>query len=105
MGTNARESKEMNEIKRTLKGVGVLSYIEVKNVPMRLDSVLGELIHSKTLGEVEKLAAREIILRRLPLQGREVAFFRGMFALSQREFAGKLGLSHVAILKWERAQG
>ena len=96
---------QYREVKRTLKGVGSLPYIEVKNVPMRIYEEHGETVHSKTLAEVEQLAAREIILRRLPIRGREVGFFRGMFAMSQREFAAKLGLTHVAILKWERAQG
>jgi DNA-binding transcriptional regulator YiaG len=93
------------EIKRTLKGVGSLSYVEVKNVPMRVYEEHGETVHSKVLGEIEQLTARELILRRLPIRGREVSFLRGMLAMSQREFAAKLGLSHVAILKWERAQG
>ena len=74
-------------------------------MPMRVYDEHGETIHSKVLSEIEKLTSRELILRRLPIRGREVSFLRGILAMSQREFAAKLGLSHVAILKWERAQG
>jgi transcriptional regulator with XRE-family HTH domain len=99
MGTNYRE------IKKTLKGVGLLPYVEVKNVPMRIYKQHGEVIYSQVLGEIERATGREIILRRLPIRGQEVLFFRHILGLSQRELAEKLGLSHVAILKWERAKG
>ena len=99
MGTKYRE------VKKTLKGIGSLDYVEVRNVPMRIYETHGEVVHSKVLGELEKMVAREIISRRLPLRGYEVQFFRQIFALSQRALAEQLGLSHVAILKWERAKG
>ncbi|NDG85134.1 MAG: hypothetical protein EBX52_08890 [Proteobacteria bacterium] len=64
---------------------------------------LGEGVHSKVLGEIEKWVARELILERYRIRGRELQYFRSIYALSQREFAEKLHLSHVAILKWEKA--
>jgi DNA-binding transcriptional regulator YiaG len=87
---------------KTLKGVGNLDYPEVHGVPMIEDDMHGEGIHAQVLGEVEQLVASEIIAQRLPLRGAEVAFLRKSLGLSRLEFAKGLGLSDVAVLKWER---
>lgn len=89
---------------KTLKGVGNLGYVRIKNVPMTRDPELGNLIDAKAIEHAEKLTAHTVILKNLPIRGQEVKFFRGLFALSQRDFAEKLGLSHVAIFKWEKAK-
>ena len=99
MGKETRKT-----ISRTLKGVGNLRYVEVRSVPRSVDRELGPLLDSRVLEQVEKLVAKALILRNLPIRGQEVEFFRSIFALSQREFAEKLWLSHVAIFKWERAR-
>jgi len=96
--------KTRKMISKTIKGVGNLSYVEVRNVPMVVDPEMGHLLDSKTIEQVEKLAAKALITRNIPVRGREVQFFRSVFALSQREFASKLGLSHVAIFKWEKTK-
>ena len=94
--------KESHKIKKTVKNVSGLEYVEVKHVPMTVDPEFGNLIDSAIIERMERLIAQELILRRLPLRGREVKFLRSIFALSQREFAEKLDLSHVAIFKWEK---
>lgn len=96
--------KESREIRKTLKGIGNLDYIEVKNVPMKSYPGYGDSVDAQILKEIEKDVAREVILRRLPARGLEVEYFRSVFGLSQRDFAEKLGLSHVAVLKWEKAK-
>lgn len=96
--------KESREIKKTLIGIGNLDYIEIKNVPMVHHEQYGEAVDAQVLGKIEQLVARELILKKIPIRGQEVEYFRGIFAMSQRQFAEKLGLSHVAILKWEKAK-
>ena len=96
--------KESREVRKTLKGVGNLDYVEVRQVPMKHYAGYGDSIDAQVLKEIEKQVAREIILRRIPARGQEVEYFRNIFGLSQRDFAQKLGLSHVAILKWEKAK-
>ena len=91
-------------IYKTLKGIGRLNYVEVRNVPMNVDPELGNLIDAKVIEQVERLVAKALIEKNLPIRGQEVEYFRGIFALSQRDFAKKLGLSHVAIFKWEKAK-
>ena len=71
---------------------------------MKTYSGYGDSVEAHVLGEIERLAARELILQRLPTRGLEVEYFRSIFGLSQREFAGRLGLSHVSVLKWEKAR-
>ena len=99
MGKETRKT-----IYKTLKGIGNLAYVEVRNVPMSVDAELGNLIDSKVIERIERLAASALLQKNLPIRGQEVAFFRTIFALSQRDFAEKLGLSHVAIFKWEKAK-
>lgn len=96
--------KESREVRKTLKGVGNLDYVEVKNVPMKSYPGYGESVDAQVLSDIEKQVAKELIIRRLPARGLEVEYFRSVFGLSQRDFAEKLGLSHVAILKWEKAK-
>jgi len=96
--------KESREVKKTLIGVGNLDYVEVKNVPMIHHAGYGDSVDAQILGKVEHLVGRELILKKVPIRGIEVEYFRGLFAMSQRQFAEKLGLSHVAILKWEKAK-
>lgn len=99
MGKETRKT-----IYKTLRGVGNLGYVEVRNVPMSVDAELGNLIDSRVIERVERLVASTLLQKNLPIRGQEVAFFRTIFALSQRDFAEKLGLSHVAIFKWEKAK-
>lgn len=99
MGKETRKT-----IFKTLKGVGSLNYIEVRDVPMRVDAELGNLIVSHVIERVEKLAAQALVTNNIPIRGKEVYFIRNAFSLSQREFAEKLQLSHVAIFKWEKAK-
>ncbi len=91
------------ETEKTMSGVGELGYVEVRHVPMSQHEGLGYGIDSKVLGEIEKRVARELILERYRIRGKELRYFRSIFALSQRELAEKLHLSHVAVLKWEKA--
>ena len=93
---------ETREIQKTVKGLEGLDYVEIRNVPMTVDAKFGNLIDASTIEQMEHAVAKELIIQRLPIRGMEVKFLRSIFALSQREFAEKLGLSHVSIFKWEK---
>ena len=95
--------KKNREIRKTLKDLGNLKYIEVRNVPFRALPDYGDAVSAQVLSEIELGIVRVLILRRFKIRGQEVEFIRRGFALSQREFASRLGLSHVSVLKWERA--
>ena len=94
--------KEIREIQKTVRGLEGLNYVEIRNVPMTVDAKFGNLIDASTVEQMERAVATEMIIKRLPIRGMEVKFLRSIFALSQREFAEKLGLSHVSIFKWEK---
>ena len=96
--------KRPREIKKTVKGLANLDYVEFHHVPMSVNEEFGNLVDADVIKQMERQAAQEIIKSNLPIRGQEVSFFRSIFALSQREFAEKLGLSHVAIFKWEKAK-
>ncbi|MBI1821851.1 MAG: hypothetical protein HY036_09685 [Nitrospirae bacterium] len=89
----------------TIKGVGGLNYIEIRNVPIRVskDKEIDQIV-MVNLGDLEKLVAIEIIKQKIPLHGQEVMFLRKVLGLSMEKFAGCLGLTSGSILKWERAK-
>lgn len=87
----------------TQKGWGGLSYVEISGVPATVDLVYGELIEASDLQMMERRVAEEILLQHRPLCGKEIAFLRKTFGLSRRGFANEIGLSDVAVLKWERS--
>ena len=95
--------KEQKKTK-TLKSVSGLEYVEILHVPMIEIPDIGFAVHSTVLGEVEKLIARELILRHYRIRGQEVKFLRNLLGFSQRQLAEKLRMSHVSILKWEKAK-
>jgi len=96
--------KESRETQKTVKGLEGLDYVEIKHVPMTVDAEFGNLIDSSVIEQMERLVARELITEQIPIRGMEVKFLRCIFAMSQREFAEKLGLSHVSVFKWEKAK-
>ena len=91
-------------MKRNYKGLLNLDYIEVRNVPIVKNENRGEGVESQVLGQVERLAARAILGKKLPIRGLEIQFFRKVLAMSQKQLGLALGYSDVAILKWERAK-
>lgn len=87
----------------TLRGIGGLDYVEIKQVPIRTskDKSIGDVI-AANLGELEKLVAAELLRQKVPLRGREVLFLRKALGMSMEKFAVNLGLTAASILKWER---
>ena len=86
--------------KESLHGIGGLSYILFKNIPMR-ESKFGPVIEINE-AILEDLAARALIEYRVPLRGLEVKFLRKVLQLSMDAFSEKLGLTAGAVFKWEQ---
>ena len=91
-------------MRKNFKGILNLDYIEVKNVPVEKNERLGEIMSAEVSGWVERMAARALLERGVPIRGAEVQFLRGVLGMSQRQLGDLLGYSGVAILKWERGR-
>ena len=91
-------------MRKKIKGVLNLNYIEVQNVPTEQSEQFGNGVRAEVLKNIEWMAATEILGRKVPIRGMEVKFFRSVLALSQRQLGESLGYSDVAILKWEKAK-
>ncbi len=61
----------------------------------------GEVV-AADLSVIERVTAREIVRRGIPIRGAEVQFLRKCLSMSLEKFGRFLGLSAPAILKWER---
>lgn len=91
----------MKKWKENLDGIVGLDYIHFVGVPM-FASKQGPVIDLAP-DALEKLAAKAIIIHRIPLRGKEVQFLRKVLDLSLEKFAHKLGLTSASIFHWEKA--
>ena len=92
----------MKKWKENLDGLVGLEYIHFLNVPMK-DSQHGPVIDLAP-NVLEMLAAKAVIVHRIPLRGKEVKFLRKAIGLSLEKFANKLGLTSGSIFHWEKAE-
>jgi len=91
-------------VRKSFKGVLNLGYVVVSNVPVEKNGRFGEIMSAEVSGRVERMVAKTILERRVPIRGAEVQFLRDVLGMSQRQLGELLGYSGVAILKWERAK-
>jgi DNA-binding transcriptional regulator YiaG len=87
---------------KNFKGILNLNYIEIKNVPVAKSDKHGILVHASVQSEMEKIAARAILQRHLPIRGKEVHFFRKVLGLSQSQLGAEFKKSAIMVLKWEK---
>lgn len=76
--------------------------ILLMNVPMKL--VYGDWVLNINLGKLQLAVLNVLIHKPIPLTGRELKFIRTYFEMTTKELAKVLGVTHVAILKWEKEQ-
>lgn len=76
--------------------------ILLMNVPMKL--VYGDWVLNINLGKLQMHVLNMLIHKPTPLSGRELKFIRAYFEMTTTEFGKVLGVTHVAILKWENEQ-
>lgn len=82
-----------------------LEYVTINAVPL-VKTASGKYgIAADVWGKLERLVVAEIIRHKVPIRGKEVKFMRKALGLSSRVLGEMLGLSHVAIQKWEKNEG
>lgn len=85
-----------------LNGWEGFTYLRLKGVPMKRSKDGGVIDFDR--GKLERLIARSILERRVPIRGKELKLLRAVVRLSLNRFAQRLGLSHGAIYAWEKAE-
>ena len=85
-----------------LNGWEGFTYLRLKGVPMKRSRDGGVIDFDRA--KLERLVARSILERRVPIRGKELKLLRAVVRLSLNRFALRLGLSHGAIYAWEKAE-
>jgi DNA-binding transcriptional regulator YiaG len=73
--------------------------IKLINVPMK--KVVGEWVIDVNFDALEKTIARLLLRKAAPLTGAELRFIRKYLGFTTTELGELLGITHVAVVKWE----
>lgn len=84
----------------TYEGLGFP--IELIDVPMK--KFLGEWVIDIDMNKLQLFVFNGLIHKPFRLTGSEIKFMRKFLELTTTELGKKLGLSHAAIVKWEKDQ-
>ncbi len=76
--------------------------IKLINCPMK--KVFGEWVLDINLSKFQIDILKELIYKPVPLTGTELRFIRKFLELSTIDFGKRVGVSHPAVLKWEKEQ-
>ncbi len=82
------------------KGLGFP--IKLINTPMK--KILGEWVIDLDMNKLQLAVLRSLISKPAPLTGEELKFIRKFLCLSMVDFGKTLGVTHVAVVKWENGQ-
>jgi len=74
--------------------------IRLVNVPMR--KVFDEWAIDINFNALQKAVLHMLATKQSPLRGPELRFIIDYFEMSYRDFAKLFGVSHVAVVKWEK---
>jgi len=74
--------------------------IKLINAPMR--KVYGEWVFDFSMGIFQKAVLNMLARKSSSLTGKELRFIIDYFEMSYRDFAKIFGVSHVAVVKWEK---
>ncbi len=74
--------------------------IRLINVPLR--KVYGEWVFDFSMGIFQKVVLAMLAKKPSPITGSELRFIINYFEMTYREFAKIFGVSHVAVVKWEK---
>lgn len=66
-----------------------------------MKEVMGKWVLDINLMALQRIVFHSLIHKPSPLTGKEMRFMRKFLGLSTTDPAGKLGLSHAAVVKWE----
>lgn len=73
--------------------------IKLINAPMR--KILGEWVLDVNFEKLELVVLESLLKKPSPLTGDEMKFIRKFLDMTTKEFGEILGVSHVAVVKWE----
>lgn len=97
----AKHSKKFTS-RATIKAFCGFEYVTLKNVPSIESKEYGIAYDANFLRDNENLLAKEMICNKeIPLRGKEVHFIRKIAGMSLKQLGDFLGVSAVAIKKWE----
>jgi len=74
--------------------------IRLVNVPLR--KVYGEWVFDFSMGIFQRVVLSMLATKSSPITGSELRFIINYFEMSYRDFAKIFGISHVAVVKWEK---
>ena len=86
--------------RKTLIYTGLGFPIRLINAPMR--KVYGKWAFDFSMGLFQEVVLHMLATKPSPLTGPELRFIIDYFELSYRDFAKLLGVSHAAVVKWEK---
>ncbi len=76
--------------------------IKIIDCPMK--KVIGEWVIDIDLDALQLFVFKGLIHKPYPLTGGEMRFMRKFMSLTTEEFGKKLGVTHAAVVKWEKGQ-
>lgn len=76
--------------------------IELIDAPMK--KIFGEWVIDIDMNVLQLYVFNGLIHKPCPLTGKEIRFMRKFLEISTTEFGKKLGVSHAAVIKWEKEQ-
>lgn len=88
--------------RKTLIYKGLGFPIRLINAPMK--KVFGKWVFDFSMGLFQENVIHMLATKTSPLTGPELRFIIDYFQLSYREFAKLLGVSHAAVVKWEKGK-
>lgn len=93
----------MSERKReTLVYEGFGFPIRLINVPLK--KTFGEWVFDINFNQLQVAVLLLIVKKQTPLSGKQIRFIRHYLRMSTHAFAKLLGVTHVAVLKWENEE-
>jgi DNA-binding transcriptional regulator YiaG len=76
--------------------------VELIDCPMQ--KIMGEWVIDINLAALQRFVFQGLISKPYPLTGKELRFMRKFLEMTTTEFGEKLGVSHAAVVKWEKEQ-
>ncbi len=92
----------MKENRKTIVYEGLGFPIKLINVPMR--KLCGEWVMDIDMNKLQLFIFEQLIHKHSRLNGSEIKFMRKYLEISTTELGKKLGITHAAVLKWEKDQ-
>ena len=90
------------KIAKKFKYEGLGFPIHLLNVPLR--NIRGVVVPDINYNDLQKIVLEELTRKSSPLTGNQVRFIRQYLGLNLTAFAKHFGVTHPAVLKWEKTK-